>query len=104
MTNTPVLTHVVYHPKKGQEAKLFSLVKKHWPIINAVGLTTDEPAQIYKATDKKGGNVYFIEIFSWKDEQSSDIAHQTPEVMAIWEPMGPLLERLELARLEIVRD
>ena len=96
----PVLTHVTYRPKKGKEEALFALVQKHWATLNQLGLSTKEPAQVYRATDKRSGAVYFIEIFSWRDEEASTIAHQTPEVMALWEPMGPMLENLELAALE----
>ena len=96
----PVLTHVTYRPKKGKEEELFTLVKKHWPILKQLGLSTNESAQVYRATDKRSGQVYFIEIFSWRDADASSIAHQTPEVMAVWETMGPALEGLELAALE----
>lgn len=96
----PVLTHVTYRPKQGKEEDLFALVKKHWPILKQLGLVTGTPAQVYRATDKRSGKVYFIEIFSWRDGRASDIAHQTPEVMSVWETMGPVLEGLELAALE----
>lgn len=99
-TGKPVLTHVTYRPKKGKEQELSALVKKHWPVLKELGLSTNEPAKVYRATDKRSGQVYFIEIFSWRDEQASTIAHQTPEVMAVWETMGPVLEGLELAALE----
>src|SRR4026209_39463 len=80
-TGKPVLTHVTYRPKKGKEQELFDLVKKHWPVLKGLGLSTNEPAKVYWATDKRSGQVYFIEIFSWRDEKAPDIAHQTPEVM-----------------------
>ena len=99
-TGKPVLTHVTYRPKKGKEEELFALVKRHWPVLAEIGLSTKDPAKVYRATDKQSGDVYFIEIFSWRDEQASTIAHQTPEVMAVWETMGPVLENLELAKLE----
>jgi len=99
-TSKPVLTHVTYRPKKGKEEELFTLVRKHWPILKEIGLSTNEPAKVYRATDKRSGAVYFIEIFSWRDAEASTIAHQTPEVMAVWETMGPVLEGLELAALE----
>jgi quinol monooxygenase YgiN len=98
----PVLTHVTYRPKKGKEEELFALVKNHWPVLKGLGLSTNEPAKVYRATDKRSGAVYFIEIFSWRDEKAPDTAHQTPEVMAVWETMGPVLEGLELAALEPV--
>ncbi|HXD33917.1 MAG TPA: hypothetical protein VN643_22550 [Pyrinomonadaceae bacterium] len=99
-SGTPVLTHVTYRPKKGKEEELFTLVKKHWPMLKGIGLVTNDPAKVYRATDKRSGAVYFIEIFSWRDEKAPDIAHQTPEVMSVWETMGPVLEGLELAALE----
>ncbi len=88
----PVLTHVTYYPKKGKERELVELVKKHWPTLRKLGLATEEPPQIYEAHDKRSGNTYFIEIFAWRDEEASSVAHQTPEVMAVWEPMGGIME------------
>jgi hypothetical protein len=96
----PVSMLVTYRPKKGKEKELQVLVEKHWPALAGVGLVTKEPAKLWKATDKKTGEVYFVESFQWSDGEASTIAHQTPEVMAIWEPMGPILERLELAMIE----
>jgi hypothetical protein len=87
----PVLTHVTYRPKKGKEQALYELVKRHWPILHAAGLATSEPATVYRATSKKG-EVSFIEIFSWKDADASGKAHQLPQVMAVWEPMGKVLQ------------
>ena len=102
MTNTenPVLTHVTYRPKNGKEAELRALVEKHWPVLNELGLVTKDRAKIYRATDKRSGKVYFIEIFSWRDAKAPEIAHQTPEVMSVWETMGPVMEGMELAALE----
>ena len=97
----PIPTLVIYRPKKGKEAEMQALVEKHWPVLDRLGLVTKEPAKIWRATDKQAtDSVYFVEIFSWKDAESPSVAHQTPEVMALWEPMGAFLERLELARLE----
>jgi hypothetical protein len=102
----PVLTHCIYRPKKGKEEALFGLVKKHWPTLKKAGLTTSTPAQVYRAQDKHGGRTFFVEIFAWKDDQAAGTAHQLPEVMAVWEPMGELLDpgpSPELAVLEEVR-
>ena len=99
MSNKQILTHVTYRAKKGGESTLLALVKKHWPTIHALGLTTDEPATLYRAVDKRTGAVSFIEIFSWKDKDAPTIAHETPEVMAVWEPMGSVLDELQLLSL-----
>jgi hypothetical protein len=102
MNTNPVSMLVSYYPKKGNENALLKLVKKHWPVLKEVGLVTNQPAQIWKATDKRTNDVYFVEKFQWATPESSEIAHQTPEVMAIWEPMGPVMEKMHLARIEEV--
>jgi hypothetical protein len=88
----PVLTHVTYFPKKGKEKELCDLVKLHWPTLKKAGLATSEPAKNYEATDIRSGRVYFIEIYSWVDDEAPRVAHQMPEVMAVWEPMGNIME------------
>ncbi len=104
MATKPVTMLCTYRPKKGKEKQLFALVNKHWPALHGAGLATDEPATIYRATDKRTGRVYFVEMFSWKDGQASVIAHQTPAVRAIWNPMERVLESMELAAIERVSN
>ncbi|MBI1853438.1 MAG: hypothetical protein HYR85_24125 [Planctomycetes bacterium] len=96
----PVTMLVTYRPKMGKDKQLLALVKKHWGILDRVGLVTKERAKIWKATDKRSGGVSFVEMFQWKNGEASGIAHQTPEVMAMWEPMGLVLEELQLSMIE----
>lgn len=98
----PVTNIVTYVPKKGKEAELLALVKKHEPALRAVGLVTSEPFRLWRAYDIRKQREQFIEQFVWKDGNASDIAHQTPEVMAVWEPMGPVLEELTICEAEPV--
>jgi len=98
----PVTMLCTYRPKRGKERQLLALLKKHWRILNKVGLTTAEPAIVYRAADKKSGQIYFVEVFSWRDTQASAVAHKTPEVMAIWEPMESILDSMDLAVIEPV--
>src|SRR5713226_804745 len=102
VTSKPVTILVTYRPKKGKEKELQALVEKHWPTLHKIGLVTKESARIWRATDKRSGDVSFIEMFQWKDDDASRIAHETPDVMAIWERMGPILEELKLAMIEPV--
>ncbi len=99
-TGRPVKMLCTYRPRKGKEEELLALVKRHWPALHAVGLVSDEPAVVYRATEKRTGRVFFVEIFSWADEQASAAAHETPEVRTIWGPMEDALERLDLATIE----
>jgi quinol monooxygenase YgiN len=90
---------VIYRPKPGAECALESLVRKHLPTLRSLGLLGTGHSAVYRAEDKRSHAVSFVEIFDWKDGPASDVAHQTPEVMAIWEPMGALLENLEIRAL-----
>jgi len=98
----PVTNIVSYIPKPGKEAELLALVKKHEPALRKVGLVTSEPFRVWKAYDIRKQRELFIEQFVWKNGAASDVAHQTPEVMAVWEPMGPVLEELIICEVEPV--
>ncbi len=98
--DAPVANMVTYVPKAGKEAELLALVRRHETALRKVGLVTGEPFKVWKAYDIRKQREQFIEFFVWKDGKSSDIAHQTPEVMAVWEPMGPVLEDLTICEVE----
>jgi hypothetical protein len=94
----PVL--VTYRPKKGRERALLALVRRHWPALRAAGLAAPTRPRAWRATDKRTGRRYFVESFAWKDPQASTKAHEHPGVLAVWAPMEPLLESLEIAVVE----
>ncbi|HEY6907983.1 MAG TPA: hypothetical protein VI356_01330 [Myxococcales bacterium] len=100
--SAPVLTLVTYRPRNGKESELLALVQKHWPALQKVGLVTAEPARVWKATDKRKGTVAFVELFSWRDGDASAIAHRTPEVMEVWNPMRAVLDDMTIEQLEPV--
>ena len=95
-----VRTHVVYRPKKGKDEALLALVLKHGPALESTGLIVGPKPVVYTARNIRSGERFFVEMFSWRDEKAAGIAHQTPEVMAVWEPMTPLLEGLEISVLD----
>ena len=53
-----------------------------------------------KAFDIRKERTTYIEYFQWKDGTCSDRAHETPEVMAVWETMGPHLADMTLITLD----
>ncbi len=95
-----------YRVKPGKEAEMEALLSKHWPALQRAGLVTDEPAKIYrglpsgKPEGRHGAAGSYVEIFAWKDESASAIAHQTPDVMAVWEPMGAICEEMDFPAFE----
>jgi len=97
----PVRMLCTYRIKDGKEADFLNLLARHWPTLRSVGLATDDPAQVFRSRDK-GGKTVFIEMFSWKDAAAADVAHQTPEVMSVWEPMGALADEMNFWPVEAV--
>lgn len=97
--DAPVTNLVTYVPKPGKETELLALVKKHESALRSVGLVTAEPFKVWRAFDIRKQRVSFVEQFVWKDGRASDTAHQTPEVMAVWEPMTPILEELTICEV-----
>jgi hypothetical protein len=74
-------------------------------VLRETGLLSGDPVRLYRATDLRRDGApepYFVEEFHWKDEAASDLAHQTPEVMAVWETMGPHLQDMTLTTLESI--
>ncbi len=63
---------------------------------------TCEPVKIWRATCKRTNTEYWLELFQWKGESSSTLAHQLPEAMANWQPTGAILEDMQLAKLDPV--
>lgn len=101
--SNPVHRLVIYRPKAGQADALLAILQKHGPVLRETGLVSDEPVKLYRATDLRRHGApepYFVEEFYWKDEKASDLAHQTPAVMAVWETMGPHLQEMTLTTLE----
>ena len=80
-----------YRVKKGKEGDFEKHLARHWPTLSKLGLVTAEPSTIYRGTDETGGTFY-LEIFTWKDGSTPDRAHEMPDVMAVWEPMGTCTE------------
>ena len=76
------------------EAEFEGLLAAHWPTLSRLGLTDGTPARIFK-----GEGVYF-ELFTWRDAEAPGVAHHTPEVMAIWEPMGALCSAMTFPHVE----
>ena len=97
----PIRMLCTYRVHDGKEADFLRLLEQHWPTLLNVGLATDDRPQVFRAKDKAGKSV-FIEMFSWKDADAPGVAHQTPEVMSVWEPMGALADEMNFWAIETV--
>jgi quinol monooxygenase YgiN len=80
-----------YRIKRRREAAFLKILSRHWPTLRRLGLATRQPATVYRGADKSK-KTFFIEIFTWKSGEAMEAAHQSPEVMAVWEAMGKHME------------
>ena len=80
-----------YRIKTGKENDFIALLRKHWPTLHEQGLVADNPSQIFQGKDDSGGT-FFVEVLTWKDDESPRLAHELPAVMSVWEPMGMCCE------------
>lgn len=101
MASRPVPMLCVYLVRKGQEARFRRLLERHWPTLAAQGLVAGEPSRILRSRGEDG-RTRFVEEFSWKDARASELAHASPAVMAVWDPMGRLAEGMEFWEVEPV--
>lgn len=95
-----------YQVKPGHEAEFEALLSKHWPALQSVGLTTDRKPQVFrgrpseKPDGRHGAGGRYVEIFEWKNAAAPGVAHQTPEVMAVWEPMGAICSDMDFPHFD----
>ncbi|HEY8157008.1 MAG TPA: hypothetical protein VII72_22975 [Myxococcota bacterium] len=87
----PEIVICTYRVRRGREAEFERLLARHWPTLRALDLVTDRPPQHFRGCEPDGAPV-FVEIFGWSSAEAAGIAHEHPEVMAIWEPMDQLTE------------
>jgi len=80
-----------YRIKEGKDEEFRMLLLDHWPTLQQLGLVTDEAPQIFRGKDESGKS-FFVEILHWKISDGPNVAEQMPEVLAIWERMGKLVE------------
>jgi len=77
-----------YRVRPDAETTFLELLGRHWRTLRELGFVTDEPSVIYRELDDQPT---YVEIFTWV-EGGFEQAHDHPAVLAIWEPMDPLLE------------
>jgi hypothetical protein len=104
--NKALLNICTYKVKPGKEAEMERLLAVHWPTLHRAGLVTDEKPHIYRGlpSEKPGGahgaERTYVEIMVWRDQDGPAIAHQTPDVMAVWEPMGAICVQMDFPVFE----
>ena len=82
---TTKIVIAMYRPHEGRDEELRKMVASHVPTLRRLGFVTDRPEILCRSEDGT-----FLEIFEWTSTDASRRAHEHPEVVAIWEPMGEI--------------
>lgn len=85
MANETVLC--TYRVRGDAEDDFRRLLGRHWRTLHELGFVTEATPVVLRQSDEPT----YVEIFTWV-EGGFQRAHTHPEVLAIWEPMEPLLE------------
>ena len=89
-STAPETVIATYRVQKSKEQAFLELLRKHHPVLVRLGLATEEEPVIYRG--EEDGAPVFYEIFTWVDGMAPRTAHHTPDVAAVWEAMGTLVE------------
>ena len=77
-----------YRVRADAEGAFLELLTRHWLTLHELGFATDERSVVYR---ELADEPTYVEVFTWV-EGGFEQAHEHPAVLAIWEPMEPLLE------------
>lgn len=86
MANDSVIC--TYRVRPEAEAEFAGLLERHWRTLHELGFVTDDPPLVFRSNSEPPT---YVEVFTWV-EGGFERAHEHPAVVAIWEPMEPLLE------------
>jgi hypothetical protein len=86
MANETVIC--TYRVRADGEERFADLLDRHWCTLHELGFVTDERPLVFRSVED---GLTYVEIFTWV-EGGFGQAHEHPDVLAIWEPMEPLLE------------
>jgi len=86
MANETVIC--TYRVRQDAESEFAALLDRHWKTLRDLGFVTSDESLIFRTV---ANPPTYVEIFTWV-EGGFDRAHEHPAVLAIWEPMDPLLE------------
>jgi len=90
----------MYYPKPGKQDDLLRAIQATWAVYTGMGLVTADH-QLYRA-ETEGGSVYYVQIFTWKDENSPDNA--PPEVKKAWAGLRDVAAKIDFAAVTPVPD
>ncbi|MEJ3658587.1 hypothetical protein WEH80_37080 [Actinomycetes bacterium KLBMP 9759] len=87
-----VITIAHYRVRPGHEERFTDILRQHRATLRALELVTDRPSEAYVGTERDIDGPLFVEIIEWVDARGAAVAHEHPQVSALWERIGQACE------------
>ena len=85
----------VFEPKDGMEDRLKQVIAGRLPLLRKLGLATDRPSITIRAS-----RLTILDVSEWVDDDAIDRAHETAEVMQLWDRFEECCEYVELNSID----
>ena len=86
-------------PKEGKLEELKQVLNDRLPLLRRLGLVTERENITMQALD---GTI--LDVSEWVDDHAIDRAHETPEVLELWERFEACCEYVDLGSLAEVNS
>ena len=84
-----------FKPKPGKQEELMRVIADRLPLLRRLGLATDRENITMRAS-----NGTIIDVSEWRDEAAIKLAHNTPEVLNLWQRFEACSEYVKLESLD----
>ena len=88
-----------FRPKPGKEEELRQVIADRLPLLRRLGFATDREAILMRS-----GDGVLIQVSEWSSDEAIAKAHETPEVLAMWDRFAACSEYVKLDSLAEVHE
>jgi hypothetical protein len=74
------ITVAIFRPKVGRESELLELLAERLPLLRRLGLATQREPMLMRSREG-----VILQVSEWASDEAIGRAHETPEVLAMWE-------------------
>lgn len=89
-----LISVAAYRAKPGKEDELRQVIADRLPLLRRLGLATDREPILMRSRDG-----VFIQISEWASHEAIEKAHETPEVLELWERFTACADFVKLESL-----
>ena len=88
-----------FKPKPGMEEELEQVIADRLPLLRRLGLATDRVN-----ITMRSANGTILDVSEWTDDAAVERAHETPEVLELWDRFEACSEYVKLESLDEIRQ